>query len=142
MPISTLQPTNRRLRYDAALLEATQQEMAQDDNVVVLGLGVDDWRGIYGTTKGLVDQFGPQRVFDTPLSEDAMTGVSIGAAMAGLRPIHVHIRQDFLLLCMNQLVNIAAKAHYMYGGQVSVPMVVRSVIGKSWGQGAQHSQAR
>jgi pyruvate dehydrogenase E1 component beta subunit len=70
-----------------------------------------------------------------------MTGVAIGAAMAGLRPIHVHIRQDFLLLCMNQLVNIAAKAHSMYGGRVSVPLVVRSVIGKSWGQGAQHSQA-
>ncbi|MBV9132939.1 MAG: alpha-ketoacid dehydrogenase subunit beta, partial [Chloroflexi bacterium] len=82
----------RRLRYDAALLEATQQEMDSDDNVVVLGLGVDDWRGIYGTTKGLAEQFGPQRVFDTPLSEDAMTGVAIGAAMAGLRPIHVHIR--------------------------------------------------
>ena len=131
----------RRLRYDAALLEATQQEMAEDDSVVVLGLGVDDWRGIYGTTKGLAEQFGAERVFDTPLSEDAMTGVAIGAAMAGLRPVHVHIRQDFLLLCMNQLVNIAAKAHYMYGGRLSVPLVVRSVIGKSWGQGAQHSQA-
>jgi pyruvate/2-oxoglutarate/acetoin dehydrogenase E1 component len=115
--------------------------MERDEAVVVLGLGVDDWRGIYGTTKGLVDVFGPERVFDTPLSEDAMTGVAIGAAMAGLRPIHVHIRQDFLLLSMNQLVNIAAKAHYMYGGQVKVPLVVRSVIGKSWGQGAQHSQA-
>jgi pyruvate dehydrogenase E1 component beta subunit len=132
---------DRRLRYDQALLEATQQEMALDERVVVMGLGVDDWRGIYGTTRGLAEQFGPDRVFDTPLSEDAMTGVAIGAAMAGLRPIHVHIRQDFMLLAMNQLVNIAAKAHYMYGGRLSVPMVVRSVIGKSWGQGAQHSQA-
>ena len=131
----------RRLSYAEALLEATSQEMERDANVLVLGLGVDDWRGIYGTTKGLVDIFGPDRVFDTPLSEDAMTGVAIGAAMAGMRPIHVHIRQDFLMLCMNQLVNIAAKAHYMYGGAVSVPIVVRSVIGKSWGQGAQHSQA-
>ncbi len=131
----------RRLSYAEALREATEQEMQRDDSVVVLGLGVDDWRGIYGTTKGLVETFGPERVFDTPLSEDAMTGVAIGAAMAGLRPIHVHIRQDFLLLTMNQLVNVGAKAHYMYGGTVSVPMVVRSVIGKSWGQGAQHSQA-
>jgi pyruvate dehydrogenase E1 component beta subunit len=131
----------RRLRYDEALREATEQEMARDERVVVMGLGVDDWRGIYGTTKGLTETFGADRVFDTPLSEDAMTGVAIGAAMAGLRPIHVHIRQDFLLLCMNQLVNIAAKAHSMYGGRVSVPLVVRSVIGKSWGQGAQHSQA-
>jgi pyruvate/2-oxoglutarate/acetoin dehydrogenase E1 component len=131
----------RRLSYSEALLEATEQEMARDENVVVMGLGVDDWRGIYGTTRGLVDTFGAERVFDTPLSEDAMTGVAIGAAMAGLRPVHVHIRQDFVLLSMNQLVNIAAKAHYMYGGQASVPLVVRSVIGKSWGQGAQHSQA-
>jgi pyruvate/2-oxoglutarate/acetoin dehydrogenase E1 component len=131
----------RRLTYAEALREATEQAMAQDERVVVLGLGVDDHRGIYGTTKGLAEKFGPERVFDTPLSEDAMTGVAIGAAMAGLRPVHVHIRQDFLMLCMNQLINIAAKAHYMYGGSVTVPLVVRSVIGKSWGQGAQHSQA-
>ena len=69
-----------------------------------------------------------------------MTGVAIGMALAGLRPIHVHIRMDFLLLAMNQLVNIAAKTHYMYGGHVHLPIVVRSMIGKSWGQGAQHSQ--
>jgi pyruvate/2-oxoglutarate/acetoin dehydrogenase E1 component len=141
MPTSSTSSTDRRLRYDDALREATEQEMTRDERVMVMGLGVDDWRGIYGTTKGLAEIFGADRVFDTPLSEDAMTGVAIGAAMAGMRPIHVHIRQDFLLLCMNQLVNIAAKAHSMYGGRVSVPLVVRSVIGKSWGQGAQHSQA-
>ena len=131
----------RRLSYGEALREATEQEMRRDASVILFGQGVDDHRGTVGTTLGLAEQFGPQRVFDTPLSEDAMTGVGIGAAMAGLRPIHVHIRQDFLLLCMNQLVNMAAKAHYMYGGSVSVPLVVRSMIGKSWGQGAQHSQA-
>jgi acetoin:2,6-dichlorophenolindophenol oxidoreductase subunit beta len=131
----------RRLSYVEALREATEQEMRRDPSVIVLGQGVDDHRGTVGTTLGLAEQFGPARVFDTPLSEDAMTGVAIGAALAGLRPMHVHIRQDFLLLCMNQLVNIAAKAHYMYGGSVSVPLVVRSMIGKSWGQGAQHSQA-
>jgi pyruvate/2-oxoglutarate/acetoin dehydrogenase E1 component len=70
-----------------------------------------------------------------------MTGVAIGMSLAGLRPIHVHIRMDFLMLAMNQLINIAAKSRYMYGGQVNVPIVVRSIIGKSWGQGAQHSQA-
>ena len=127
MPNNTTLSTGRRLRYDEALREATEQEMTRDERVIVMGLGVDDWRGIYGTTKGLVEAFGTERVFDTPLSEDAMTGVAIGAAMAGLRPIHVHIRQDFLLLCMNQLVNIAAKAHSMYGGRVSVPLVVRAV---------------
>jgi acetoin:2,6-dichlorophenolindophenol oxidoreductase subunit beta len=115
--------------------------MERDPKVFVFGLDVDDHKAIQGSTRGLVQQFGPERVFTTPLSEDAMTGVAIGAAMAGMRPIHVHIRMDFLMLCMNQLINIAAKAHYMYGGQVKVPLVVRSMIGKSWGQGAQHSQA-
>jgi pyruvate/2-oxoglutarate/acetoin dehydrogenase E1 component len=131
----------RELTYAAALHEATLQEMERDESVIVMGLGVDDHLGIYGTTVGLADRFGRERVFDTPLSEDGMTGVAIGAALAGLRPIHVHIRMDFLILGVNQLVNIASKAHYMYGGQVCVPLVVRAVIGRSWGQGAQHSQA-
>jgi pyruvate dehydrogenase E1 component beta subunit len=130
----------RLLRYVDALREGVAQEMERDPSVFVMGLDVDDHRAIQGSTRGLLDRFGPDRVFTTPLSEDAMTGVAIGAAMAGMRPIHVHIRMDFLLLCMNQLVNIAAKAHYMYGGSVQVPLVVRSMIGKSWGQGAQHSQ--
>src|SRR5262249_25548275 len=108
--------------------------------VLVVGLDVDDPRAIQGTVRGLVTKYGPERVFGTPLSEDAMTGVAVGMALAGLRPIHVHIRMDFLMLAMNQLVNVAAKSRYMFGGQVAVPMVVRSMIGKSWGQGAQHSQ--
>jgi pyruvate/2-oxoglutarate/acetoin dehydrogenase E1 component len=108
--------------------------------VILFGLDVDDPKAIQGTTRGLAEKYGPERVFGTPLSEDAMTGVAVGAALAGLRPIHVHIRMDFLLLAMNQLVNVAAKSSYMYGGQVHVPMVVRSIIGRSWGQGAQHSQ--
>jgi pyruvate/2-oxoglutarate/acetoin dehydrogenase E1 component len=131
---------DRTLTYAEAIHEATEQEMARDASVVVLGLGVDDFRGIYGTTAGLGPKFGGDRVFDTPLSEDAMTGVAIGAALGGLRPIHVHIRMDFLLLAMNQLVNMAAKMRYMSGGAVSVPLVVRAIIGRSWGQGAQHSQ--
>jgi pyruvate/2-oxoglutarate/acetoin dehydrogenase E1 component len=130
----------RILAYAEAIREATDQEMARDSSVFVLGLGVDDFKAIYGTTKGLVERFGPDRVLDTPLSEDGMTGVAIGAALAGMRPIHVHIRMDFVLLAMNQIVNIAAKSRYMYGGAVSVPIVVRSIIGRSWGQGAQHSQ--
>lgn len=130
----------RLLTYAEAIREATDQEMARDASVIVFGIGVDDFKAIYGTTKGLVEKFGPERVFDTPLAEDAMTGIAIGAALAGLRPIHIHIRMDFLLLAMNQLINIAAKSSYMYGGMVSVPMVVRSIIGRSWGQGAQHSQ--
>ncbi|MGI9500146.1 MAG: alpha-ketoacid dehydrogenase subunit beta [Geminicoccaceae bacterium] len=130
----------RLCRYVDALCEAVEQEMEADPKVFLFGLDVDDHKAIQGSTRGLLDRFGPERVFGTPLSEDAMTGVAIGAAMAGMRPIHVHIRMDFLMLCMNQLINVAAKAHYMYGGAVQVPLVVRAMIGKSWGQGAQHSQ--
>jgi len=138
--MSSPENNSRLLTYVDALREAVQQEMQRDPRVFLFGLDVDDHKAIQGSTRGLVDDFGPDRVFGTPLSEDAMTGIAIGAAMAGMRPIHVHIRMDFLMLCMNQLVNIAAKSRYMYDGQVKVPLVVRSMIGKSWGQGAQHSQ--
>ena len=134
------QVTSASLTYVDALREGLAQEMRSDPRVFLFGLDVDDHKGIQGSTRGLVQEFGPERVFGTPLSEDAMTGVAIGAAMAGMRPVHVHIRMDFLMLAMNQLINIAAKSSYMYDGQVKVPMVVRSMIGKSWGQGAQHSQ--
>ena len=130
----------RTLSYVDALREATAAEMARDENVILFGLDVDDPKAILGTTRGLADKFGPERVFGTPLSEDAMTGAAIGMALGGLRPIHVHIRMDFVMLAMNQLVNMAAKSSYMFGGQQHVPLVVRSIIGKSWGQGAQHSQ--
>lgn len=132
--------SDREISYVEAVREATDQEMEQDASIILFGLDVDDPKAIQGTTKGLPAKYGHKRVFGTPLSEDAMTGAAIGMALAGLKTIHVHIRMDFLMLSMNQLVNMAAKMHYMYGGQVSVPLVVRAMIGKSWGQGAQHSQ--
>lgn len=131
----------RTLSFTDAVREALDQAMQADPSVLVMGLDVDDPKRILGTTRGLLEKYGPDRVFGTPLAEDAMTGAAIGMAMGGLRPVHVHIRMDFLMLAMNQLVNIAAKSHYMYGGQVCLPMVVRAIIGKSWGQGPQHSQA-
>ena len=118
------QSEQRVQRYVDALCEGVAQEMESDPSVFLFGLDVDDHKAIQGSTRGLVQRFGKERVFNTPLSEDAMTGVAIGAAMAGMRPIHVHIRMDFVMLCMNQLVNMASKAHYMYGGKVKVPMVV------------------
>jgi len=130
----------RTISYAAAICEATDQEMSRDSHVILLGQGVDDFKGFVGTTKGLAQKFGANRVMDTPLSEDGMTGVAIGLALAGLRPIHTHIRMDFTLLAINQIVNIAAKCHYMFGGTVTVPLTIRTVIGRSWGQGAQHSQ--
>ena len=132
--------TDRAISFVDAIREATDQEMARDERVLLFGLDVDDPKAILGTTKGLVERYGKERVFGTPLSEDAMSGAAVGMALAGLRPIHVHIRMDFVMLAMNQLVNMAAKTHYMFGGQESCPLVVRSIIGKSWGQGAQHSQ--
>ena len=137
---NSLQEAKRLQSYVGAIREALDQEMSSDERVFVMGLDVDDHKAIQGSTHGLLEKYGANRIFTTPLSEDAMTGVAIGAAMAGRRPVHVHIRMDFLMLCMNQLINIAAKSHYMYGGATKVPMVVRSMIGKSWGQGAQHSQ--
>ncbi|MCG8589824.1 MAG: alpha-ketoacid dehydrogenase subunit beta [Proteobacteria bacterium] len=131
----------RRLRYDDAVREALVQCMESDPGVIVLGEGVPDPRAIFGTTRGLRERFGAKRVLDTPLSEAAMTGLGVGAALAGLRPVLVHQRVDFALLAMDQLVNNAAKWHYMFGGQQSVPLVVRLVVGRGWGQGPQHSQS-
>lgn len=132
---------SREISFIDAVREATDQEMARDESVILYGLGVDDPKAIQGTTRGLAEKYGPERVFDTPLSEDAMTGVGVGMAWAGLRPIHVHIRMDFILLAANQLINMASKSFYMFGGKLNVPLVVRAMIGKSWGQGPQHSQA-
>ncbi len=136
----TKKSEQKLIRYVDAIAEACIQEMARDEKVFVFGLDVDDHKKIQGSTDG-IEKFGPERLFGTPLSEDAMTGVAVGAAMYGLRPIHVHIRMDFMTLAANQLINMAAKAHYMYNGALSIPLVVRTMIGRSWGQGAQHSQA-
>ncbi|MBI3851664.1 MAG: dehydrogenase [Verrucomicrobia bacterium] len=140
-PVGAPPPTEREIGFVDAVREALDQEMGRDPSVTVFGLDVDDPKAILGTTRGLLQKYGAERVFGTPLAEDALTGAAIGMALAGLRPVHVHIRMDFLMLAMNQLVNIAAKSSYMFGGQVSVPLVVRAIIGRSWGQGAQHSQA-
>jgi pyruvate dehydrogenase E1 component beta subunit len=114
--------------------------MARDPRVIVIGEGVPDPKGIFGTTSGLREAFGDKRVFDMPLSENGMTGVCIGAALAGMRPVMIHQRIDFAMLAMDQLINNAAKWHYMFNGQASVPLVVRMIIGRGWGQGPQHSQ--
>jgi pyruvate/2-oxoglutarate/acetoin dehydrogenase E1 component/TPP-dependent pyruvate/acetoin dehydrogenase alpha subunit len=142
-PATTAAPTqsDREASFVDAIREGFEAELQRDPSVVVFGLDVDDPKAILGTTKGLPQKFGADRVFGTPLSEDGLTGAAIGMALAGLRPVHVHIRMDFLTLAMNQLLNMAAKSRYMFGGQVNVPLVVRAMIGRSWGQGAQHSQA-
>lgn len=129
------------ISYREALAGSMRDALKTNPKSLVYGLCVTDHTGIFGTTLGLEKEFGPERVFDTPLSEDAMTGFAVGAALGGLYPIHIHIRNDFMMLAMNQLVNSAAKYKYMSGGSFQVPMMVRGVIGRSWGQGAQHSQS-
>ena len=131
----------RVLSYVSAINEALALALEDDPRVFVLGQGVDDPSAMFGTTRGLQERFGSERVFDTPLSEEAMMGVSAGAAMNGMRPVYMHNRPDFVLLAFNQLVTHAAKYHFMDNGQTSVPMVVWAAIGRGWGSGAQHSQA-
>lgn len=132
--------SKRKLTYAEAVREATDQCMQMDKSVFVIGEGVPDPKHIFGTTAGLQEKHGKNRVLDMPVSENGLTGVCIGAALKGMRPIMVHQRLDFVLLAMDQIVNNAAKWHYMFGGKVSVPLVVRAIIGQGWGQGAQHSQ--
>ena len=132
---------HREIKFSQAILEATEQLMAADARVYVMGLGVTDPKGTFGTTLGLEAKFGPKRVMDTPTSENAMTGIAIGSALLGQRPIMTHQRVDFMLLALDQLVNNAAKWHYMFGGKRNVPLVIRLIIGRGWGQGPQHSQS-
>ena len=131
----------RGLSYREALREVQGQLLEDNDDVVIIGEGVDDPGGIFGSTLGLAEAFGKNRVMDIPIAENGMVGVAIGAAIAGMKPIFVHMRTDFLPMCMDQLVNHAAKWYYMTGGQVNVPLVVRSIIGRGWGSAAQHAQA-
>ena len=131
----------RVIDYTAALNEALQLKLAQDPNTFILGQGATDPTHIFGVTRELKEKFGGNRVFDTPVSEESLMGICVGAAMQGKRPIYLHNRPDFLLLAFNQLVNHAAKIHFMDAGQTAVPMVVWSAIGRGWGSGPQHSQA-
>jgi len=131
---------SRLITFQEAINEALIQEMKRDESVFLFGLDVTDHKRIFGSTKGL-EIFGSKRFFGTPLSEDAMTGVALGAAISGLRPVHVHIRVDFLLLAMNQLANMVATTHYGSAGKLKVPLVIRAIIGRGWGQGFQHSKS-
>lgn len=127
--------------YAEAINTALHLAMEKDSNLVAFGLGINDPKRIFGTTTGLVEKFGFERVFDTPTSENTMTGVQVGLALAGIPSIVTHQRLDFFLLAMDQLVNSASKWHFMFGSQQSVPITIRLIIGKGWGQGPTHSQA-
>jgi pyruvate dehydrogenase E1 component beta subunit len=131
----------KTITYREALNEAMAEEMHRDPAVFVYGLDVSDHKRIFGITSGLVENFGPGRCFITPLCEDAMTGFGLGAAINGLRPVHIHIRVDFMLLAMNQIANMLSSCRYMSGGVLKVPMVIQAIIGRGWGQSCQHSKS-
>lgn len=133
--------TTRQLTQAEAIREALDQSLAEDERVIIVGEGVPDPKGIFGTTVGLQEKHGKHRVFDSPLSENGMTGICIGAAISGMRPVMVHQRIDFALLAMDQIVNNAAKWRYMFAGQVNVPLVIRVIVGRGWGPGPQHAQS-
>ncbi|MFH0731397.1 MAG: transketolase C-terminal domain-containing protein [Candidatus Omnitrophota bacterium] len=130
----------RPLSYAEALREALFQALKKDANVFVMGEGVDDPGGVFGSTLNLHKEF-KGRVFDTPIAENALTGFVTGAALAGMRPVLVHMRMDFIPLSFDQILNHAAKFCYMSGGKVRVPLVIRALIGRGWGSAAQHSQS-
>jgi acetoin:2,6-dichlorophenolindophenol oxidoreductase subunit beta len=132
--------TLRNLTFSEAICEGIDQAMDSDNNLIVIGEGVPDPKSIFETTKGLQEKFGKDRVFDMPLSENGMTGICIGAALNNTPVLMIHQRIDFALLAMDQIVNNAAKWHYMFNGQSSVPIVIRVIVGRGWGQGPQHSQ--
>jgi pyruvate dehydrogenase E1 component beta subunit len=130
----------KQLTYAQAIRDAHAVALAADPSVFLLGLGAPDPKGVFGTSAGLAEEFGAERVQDMPTAESGMTGVAIGAAISGMRPVMSHIRVEFALLAVEQIVNQAAKWRYMFGGQMQCPLVIRMLVGRGWGQGPQHSQ--
>ena len=141
MPMSKEKLTKKTITYREAVREALQQSMKEDDSVFLLGEDIGVYGGAFGVTEGLIEQFGPERVRDTPISELGITGVAVGAALTGMRPVVDIQFSDFLTLALDQIVNQAAKLRYMYGGVVKVPLVIRTPSGAGTGAASQHSQS-
>ncbi len=131
----------RRITYAQAVNEAMREEMLRDKDVFLMGEDVGVYGGAFGVSAGLIEEFGAERVMDTPISEAAIAGTAVGAAVAGLRPIFEIMFSDFVTITMNQIVNQAAKMRYMFGGQARVPLVLRAAGGSGTGAAAQHSQS-
>jgi len=132
---------NRILTYGVAMNEAFKIALTTDPNCFVMGQGVNNPWFVGKTTTGLQEKFGERRVMDTPISEAAMTGACIGAAMAGMHPIVFHPRMDFMYLTLDQVINHGASWNYMFNGKVNVPIVIRGIVNRGGEQGAQHSQS-
>ena len=130
----------KELTYADALREALREEMIRDPNVILLGEEIGVFNGVYKVTRGLLDEFGPERVRDTPISEAAIAGAAVGLALAGMKPVAEIMYMDFLPICMDQLSTQAAKMRFMSGGQLNVPMVLRTQYSLGRQHGSQHSQ--
>lgn len=131
---------DRTIYYSKAVNEALDEELARDNNVILIGEDIGCYGGSFGVTKGLFDKYGADRIWETPISENSFTGIAVGAAMMGLHPVVEIMFMDFIALALDQLLNSAGKLHYMYGGQVTVPMVLRTPGGAKGGYGPSHSQ--
>lgn len=131
----------REITYAKAIREALCQEMRRDKNVFIIGEDLGIYGGAFGVTYGLLDEFGEERVRDTPISELAIVGTALGAAITGMRPVAEIMFMDFITLAMEQIVNQAAKIKFMFGGRAKVPMVIRTPAGSGTGAAAQHSQS-
>ena len=132
---------SRKIHYSLAINEALHQMMSFDESVFLMGQGVKSPWYVGNTARDLLEIFGPERIIDTPVSENAVTGAAVGAALVGMRPIVVHPRMDFMLYAMDPIVNEAANWHYMFGGSSSVPVVIWGIVNRGGEQAAQHSQA-
>ena len=133
--------STREISYLEAIREAMTQEMRRDERVFFMGEDIGVYGGAFGVSMGMLDEFGPERVIDTPISELGIAGALVGAAITGMRPIGEIMFMDFMTLAADQLVNQAAKIHFMFNGQTSVPLVMRSPIGSGTGAAEQHSQS-
>jgi len=135
------QPAAQQLSYAEAIAQGTAQAMELSRDVLLIGQLIDYSPGVFGTTTGLAERFGAERVLDFPVAESAMTAAGMGAALAGMRPVLIHHRLDFMLYSMDALVNWISLWRFKSNGESRVPLTIRAIIGKGWGQGPQHSQS-
>lgn len=131
----------REITYTEAVREALSEAMREDENVFIMGEDIGVYGGAFGVTRGMIEEFGPERVRHTPIAESAIAGAAVGAAITGMRPVFELQFSDFITIALDQIVNQAAKIHYMYGGNVSIPLVMRTPGGSGTGAAAQHSQS-
>lgn len=131
----------KEITYAQAINEAISEEMRRDESVFMLGEDIGVYCGAFGVSKGMLNEFGPERIMDTPISEPAFVGASVGAAMTGLRPVVEIMFSDFMSVCFDEIINQAAKLRFMFGGSVKIPMVLRTASGAGTGAAAQHSQS-